>query len=189
MRFNPTGSVRTLGDFQSPSVHLPSTPTLAALQTLPEGPDGTAVTLRIMRDLARASLKNPAQVIRNQALSIVQNVAARNYSGEVNALQGWVRDRIRYVQDPDEIELVQTPEKTLELGQGDCDDKATLLASLLLAIGHPARFVAVGFQGDAFSHVLVESKVADSWIPLETIVPVNAGWYPPGVTSRYVLKV
>jgi transglutaminase-like putative cysteine protease len=190
-----TGARQTLGDYapSSPAVHLPATPTVATIQGLPDGPEAVPQTLRLMRNYARAAIRSPDQTVRNQALGIVQNVAARNYSGEVNALQQWVRDQIRYVQDPTDsdggIELVQTPEKTLELGQGDCDDKSTLLASLLIAIGHPARFVAVGFNGDAFSHVLVESKVGASWIPLETIIPVQAGWYPPGVTSRYVLNV
>jgi transglutaminase-like putative cysteine protease len=191
MRFSARlGALGHLADAAySPATYLPATPTLATLQGLGDGPEGTAQTLRIMRDFARASLRNPAQTVRGMALSITQGVDARNYLGELRACQGWVRDNIRYVQDPEDIELVQTPEKTLEFGAGDCDDKSTLLAALLLSIGHPARFVAVGFDGDPFSHVLVESKIADSWVPCETIVPVALGWYPAGVTSRYVLKV
>jgi hypothetical protein len=179
-----------LGDqAYAPAAYLPSTPTLSTLQGLAEGPDGTAQTCRIMRDMARASLKSPDQTIRGMALSITQGVEARNYCGELRACQEWVRDKIRYVQDPEDIELVQTPEKTLEFGAGDCDDKSTLLSALLLSIGHPCRFVAVGFEHEPFSHVLVESKLGESWVSCETIVPVQLGWYPPGVTSRYVLKV
>jgi len=59
----------------------------------------------------------------------------------------------------------------------------------LLSIGHPCRFVCVAFNGDPFSHVLVESKVGERWIACETIVPVALGWYPEGVTKRYVLNV
>ena len=151
-----------------------------------------------MRDLAKSSVRSPDQIVRTKALDIVRSLPTRNWMAEIRALQEFVRDSIRYVRDPVDIELVQTPEQTLEIGQGDCDDKATLLAALLHSIGHPARFVAVGFDGtgNGFSHVLVETKVSSSgsdprdWMPLETILPDKpAGWYPPGVTNRYVLKV
>jgi transglutaminase-like putative cysteine protease len=170
----------------------------AILGSLPGGEPGTRETLRIMRDLVKASVRSPDQVIRSKALSIVENLPTRNWMGEIRALQEFVRDAIRYVGDPVDIELVQTPEQTLSMGQGDCDDKSTLLAALLHSIGHPARFVAIGFDGpnNGFSHVLVETKIANTrddardWMPLETILPDKpAGWYPAGVTNRYILKV
>lgn len=162
---------------------------VATLAYLPNGTAGTRETLRIMRGYARAAVRSPDQFIRHTALNIIQNIAPRNWTGEVKAIHAYVRDNIRYVQDPDGIELVQTPEKTLELGAGDCDDKSTLLAALLIATGHPAQFVAVGMNGESFSHVLVETVIGDAWVPLETILPVQVGWYPAGVTSRYILKV
>ncbi len=172
--------------------YLPATPTLSTLQGIPDGPEGTIATLKIMRTFARNAIRDPSLIIRQQAMNILHaaGVAPRAYLQELQALQQWVRDSIHYVQDPEDVEMVQTPQKTLEFGSGDCDDEATLLAALLLSIGHPARFVAVGFDNEPFSHVLVESKVADRWLPAETILPgVSVGWYPNGVTSRYVLNV
>jgi len=93
-------------------------------------------------------------------------------------LYRFVRDSIRYVQDVNEIETVQEPQKTLEFGAGDCDDKATLLAALLESIGHPTRFVAIGFEPGIFSHVYVESRIGDSWVAMETTEPVEMGWEP-----------
>ena len=142
-----------------------------------------------MRDFARASLRSKSQRIREKALDIVAPVPARSWGQEVERLHAFVRDNIRYVRDPVDLESVATPEKTLELGQGDCDDKSTLLASLLESTGHPARFVAVGFGGGPFSHVYTESKIGETWVPLETIIPRPMGWFPSGVTSRYILKV
>jgi len=114
---------------------------------------------------------------------------------EIDALHRFVRDQIRYVRDPDGYELVQSPEKTLEYAQGDCDDQATLLAALLKSIGHPSRFIALGFEGGPLSHVLVQTKVDSTgddkkdWLSLETIINRPPGWFPSGVTSRYILKV
>jgi len=189
VRYTRLGALAALGDVSAPARHLPATPTLSTLQGIPDGPEGTVATLRIMRSFARAALRSSNQAVRLLALQIVSNIPDRSYMGEARALQEWVRDQIRYVMDPDDLELVQTPEKTLEFGQGDCDDKSTLLASFLSACGHPCRFVAVGFNEDAFSHVLVETKIGERWVSCETIVPVSLGWYPTGVTSRYVLSV
>jgi transglutaminase-like putative cysteine protease len=183
-------SRRTLGDIASPSVFLPQSPTSALLQTIPDGDPGTLQTLRLMKGYARQSLKHPQQIVRGYTLLAVQGVTPRDWRAEVRALQEWVRDQIEYRMDPDQIELVQTPEKTLEFGAGDCDDKATLLASMLLAIGHPARFCAAAIDGDEFSHVMVQSKVGEQWIMLETIIAgAPMGWYPPGIRRTYFLSV
>jgi transglutaminase-like putative cysteine protease len=166
-----------------------------AIAQLPAGRDGAIATLKHMRDFVHDAVKDPDQVIRNQALSLVGSLPARKWFAEIEALHAFVKDRVRYVRDPDGYELVQTPEKTLENRQGDCDDKSTLLAALLKSIGHPARFIAVGLDGGDLSHVLVQTKVdstgvdKNDWMSLETIIDRPPGWFPSGVTSRYILKV
>lgn len=176
----------TLGDLiESPA---PATPK-AVLASIPSGSSGAIATLRVMRDFVRAAVRNPDQVIRDQACALVADLPPRQWMAQIHRLHEFVRDSIRYVHDPVDVELVQTPETLLKSRQGDCDDKATLLAALLTCIGHPSRFVAVGFNGEGFSHVLVETQVRDGWLPLETILPKPAGWYPDNVTRRYVLKV
>lgn len=163
----------------------------ARLAGLPPGRDGVVATLKHMADFARASLKTPEQTVRRVAGQIFKNkgVPPRKWMREIAALHEFVRDSIRYQKDPDGLELVQEPDATLKLAYGDCDDKSTLLAALLLATGHPCRFVAVGFGGRPFSHVLVEAKSGDKWIPAETIIPKPLGWFPAGVTSKYYKKV
>lgn len=167
----------------------------AVLGSIPSGVAGMRETLRIMRDRVRDAIRNPDQVIRQKALDIVSGLPPRQFVKEVKSLHEFVRDNIRYVRDPVSVELVQTPEATLDIGQGDCDDKSTLLAALLDATGHPSRFCAVAFNNDGFSHVLVETKIDHTgddrrdWMPLETIIPKPAGWFPSGVTGTYRLKV
>lgn len=176
-----------------PVADLSARPTV--LGSIPNGFAGTKETLRIMRDFARQAVRDPRQIVRQKAESLVRDLPPRKYFAEVRALHEFVRDQIRYLRDPVGVERVATPEATLEIGQGDCDDKATLLAALLDSIGHPAQFVAVGLNGEGFSHVLVETKVNNTgnarrdWMPLETIIDRPAGWFPSGVTSAYRLKV
>lgn len=146
------------------------------LKRIPDGIPGIIVTLREMARLTNTAKKSPQ--VRELALSLTRDLPPKNWTAEVRALHGFVRDRIRYVQDINGVETVAIPEVTLRLGQGDCDDKSVLLASLLESIGHPARFVAVGFRPGELEHVYVDTKIRDQWIPLETTEPVEAGFLP-----------
>jgi transglutaminase-like putative cysteine protease len=125
--------------------------------------------------------------IRDLALSLVKRNGQKDWYGEVRDLHHFVRDKIRYVRDIRGVETIATPEITVQIGQGDCDDKSVLLASLLESIGHPTRFVALSFTPGVYSHVLVESKIGEKWVALETTEPVETGWFPPGVINRMVV--
>ncbi len=138
-----------------------------------------------MRELVRGYRKNLQ--IRNLAGSLVQGLKQKDFNGEIRILHGYVRDSIRYLRDIRGVETIQTPTVTLQNGFGDCDDKTTLLASLLESIGHPTRLVAVGFQNpDLYQHVYVETRSGNKlqWIPLETTENVSAGWKPKNVVAQ-----
>jgi transglutaminase-like putative cysteine protease len=153
-----------------------SGPRTYALAGIPEGVDGTIVTLDIMRGFVKRYRTDPHIV--ELARSIIADLPGKAFAEEAARLQNYVRDTIRYTQDVYEVETLQTPPVTLQSKQGDCDDQATLLATLLNAAGHEARFVAVGFSPDNFEHVLVETKVGAHWVPVETTEPVRMGEYP-----------
>lgn len=119
-----------------------------------------------------------AHYIRETALRLIAGLPQKDYSGEVRKIHAFVRDHIRYVQDTTDVETVATPEKTLEYGAGDCDDKSVLLCALLESIGHKTRFIAIGFQPGIFSHVYAETLIGNKWIPLETTEDVECGWEP-----------
>lgn len=156
-------------------MHL-SSPTVATLQMIPEGPAGIRATLAVMSKIVKDYKKS--MQIRNLAISLASGCAQKDWACEVRSLHAYVRDSIRYINDVTDVETVQTPDKTLELAAGDCDDKSVLLASMLESVGHPTRFVAIGFEPGVFSHVYVETKIGSQWIPLETTENVEAGWSP-----------
>jgi transglutaminase-like putative cysteine protease len=136
-----------------------------------------------MVKLAREGTKDPG--IIQLASALVRDVPQYDRVGEVAALHAFVRDAISYKNDPIDLELLRTARAVAEMGVGDCDDKSILLASLLRAIGRPARFVAVALNGDsAFSHVYVETPLGKRWRVLETIKPVEVGWSPKNVTKK-----
>jgi hypothetical protein len=157
----------------------------ASYYSIPGGKEGVITTLKFMRRLVidyKAALP-----IRVQAANLVKPCKQKDWSCEVKNLHAFVRDKIRFVRDVRDIETLYTPDKTLERKEGDCDDKAVLLAAMLESIGHPSRFVAVGFAPEEYEHVFVETKIGPRWIPLETTEPVNVGWIPQGIVSRLVI--
>lgn len=132
--------------------------------------------------------KNPGVI--QLAREIVRDLPQGDISGEIRALQSFVRDHIRYTNDPNSVELLQTPEATLEMGTGDCDDKSILLATLLNSIGRPARFAAISLKpSDKYSHVLVQARIGTNWYPLETIRDVPAGWSPDNISRVMIAHI
>lgn len=154
------------------------------LADIPSGIDGIRATLKQMVKFARQGQEDMNVI--TLARQLTQSLPPKDYKSELTALQHFVRDKIRYVRDPRDTEMVQDAPRTLSIGSGDCDDKSVLLASLLLSIGFPAvRFAAVGFDGGMYSHVLPEVRLGTRWIPSETILPgKEPGWYPDCVTRR-----
>ena len=138
-----------------------------------------------MSQLVKVGKKNPE--VRIQAAELVAHLRQKDYAAEAHALFTYVQNNIRYTRDIRGVETIQPAEFVLMRGTGDCDDKCVLLAAMLESIGHPTRFVAVGFKGRKFSHVLVETKIGNKWVALETTEPVRMGWYPPKVQSRMVI--
>lgn len=115
--------------------------------------------------------------IRQLALSLISDLPGhKNWTGQIKRVHAYVRDSIQYVRDVRGVETLATPTKTLEFGQGDCDDQAVLLASLLESIGHPTRFVAIkATLLGPYVHVYTETKIGNNWYPLETTEKFEAG--------------
>jgi len=125
--------------------------------------------------------------VRSLAVTLAKRFPAGDFK-QARRLYEYVRDEINYVHDPRGIEEVQPPETTLKLGGGDCDDKAVLLAALLISIGfetcffvadtdndkHPDHVYAGVYLPEApelykpFPHgSLLDGRSLHNWIPLD----------------------
>lgn len=161
--------------------------TTATLKGIPNGLAGTRATLKQM---ARMAQKAKRQIMfRELALSIVQHAPPKCWSCEAKLIQDWILSNVRYVRDIEGIETIATPEKTLEYRQGDCDDLVLLASVLMLGVGHPVRYAAVGFHNKPFSHVLLETLIGNQWVPMELTEPLPFGKAPPGITSKMIEHV
>jgi transglutaminase-like putative cysteine protease len=168
------------------------TPPPSQLQGLPSGIAGVKATLKQMAALVRQYKTDSG--IHLLARQLTSGLPNQNQQGAsilyVSALQQFVRDRIRYVQDVESVETLQTPPYTLQVAAGDCDDKAILLDTLLASVGYATAFFAIGLNGGPYQHVLAGVKLGTRLIPLETIVPNAApGWMPPNASPVFTWNV
>jgi len=169
--------------------------------TIPSGDAGVAATLKLMVQIVVAYRASP--VVRMTAQSLVRDCASRDAVCQVTKLHEFVRDRIKYLADVRNVETIQTPDYTLQLGSGDCDDHSVLLSSLLESIGLQTRITAIAVRGGPFSHVSSQVMLGTRWVNLETILPVikqpwgglpagsptPPGWFPSDATRCMPARV
>jgi len=147
------------------------------LKAIPSGQPGVEVTLKIMADLCETYRKDIA--VRETALRVVRRCDQKDYAAEVAAIHAYVRDDVSYRGDVRDVETLQSPDYTLRMQAGDCDDKSLLVACLLESIGYKTRFVAIGTEPGIYSHVYAQVFAGNKWVSLETTEPVSVGWSVP----------
>jgi Transglutaminase-like superfamily len=158
---------------------------------IPSGLEGARTTAahvgRLIRDGAGDFY------VRQKAIDILmeRGVPAKDYLGEIDALFRWVQRHVRYTKDPFRIEVLHSARRMLELKAGDCDDMTIVLGALIKSVGHPVRIVLTGpdpLRPDLFSHIYLEARHHDQWIPLDATMPYGMGW-SPRAPVRQVLSI
>jgi transglutaminase superfamily protein len=141
---------------------------------LPGGDAGVAKTMALVRVLVDQAIKDAD--INVQAITILHkyNVPQYDQMAAARAIYEWVKQHIRYVQDPVGKETVRPATVILKVGAGDCDDiNGVLLPSLLGTIGITTRGVTVAAAPDSddFSHIYAEALLNGQWVPLDAARP------------------
>ena len=126
-----------------------------------DGQKGNEQTIKAMSIIANARKKHPA--IRALALKIIKDIPSNNSLDEAKAIGSWVRDNIKYVKDPVDVEVITDPLAILSIAAEDCDGISLLIATLLLAIGHQPKFRAVRYQSNSgpYNHIYVVDYAAN----------------------------
>lgn len=136
--------------------------------------DGVPYTVEDMRRLVKDALtREQAPELRRLVESIIAQVEPKDYLSEIAALYYYVLRNVRYVRDPLHVEytqhpyLILSPELHDRAGgrrgrQADCEEIATTLAAMVMAIGNQAEFVTITTTpGTGFHHVFTVVKVTD----------------------------
>jgi hypothetical protein len=83
----------------------------------------------------------PSIPIRTLAYEKIKGCPPGDLTCAAIQLYRFVQKDLGYIRDPAARELIQSPDETLRVGAGDCEDLAILLASLLENVGMPTYLV------------------------------------------------
>lgn len=163
---------------------------------LDNGAKGNLKTVDYMVKMARNNCADPE--VRQLAENILgyYNTKDMYYLDEAIAIGDYVKKFVRYVRDPNGVEMLTDPKTMIDKlkrneAKGDCDDMALLVATLLLAVGIQPYFVIVKYNknSNGFNHiyVVVCEKNHGSKNPRRLVIDAIAKDYPIGfeVPSQY----
>ena len=161
-----------------------------ALESTTEG--GMTVTHRAADDLSIESRVATIQKLiyggvssgplRKLALNITSGCEARDKMCEAQQIFDYVQANVRYTGDigavkmpggsVEQIDLFQSPQRTLEFGGGDCDDHSGACAALLALNGIDAYLkVTSETRNDDWSHIYCVANIDGKMIALDTTLP------------------
>jgi hypothetical protein len=116
---------------------------------------------------------------------LVRSIRENDKVAEANELYGWVRDNVRYENDPASTEMLLNPVTAIKLFKqgyplsGDCDCSATLLSALMQAIGIKTRLKIVKLNPDSshYRHVYTEAFLNGQWVAYDAAQAVAIPGY------------
>lgn len=157
-------------------------------EQLPDGRAGTLAKLNRLRSLIEQGKRDPQ--VRQLAHALLQGVPERDSRREIDALHRGVRAKLRYTQDPVDVEWFTAPGLLAGgvVRGGDCDDHVALLGALLETTGHPVRLVAGGSTPEDFHHVWLQVADGSRWRTLDPIAKRAGLGYDPARHFRTFLR-
>jgi predicted transglutaminase-like cysteine proteinase len=76
----------------------------------------------------------------------------------------YVRDNIKFIDDIENVETLQYPERTIKNGFGDCDDMVILMGALYRSIGYSIALVLIKMNGNAdYNHIYIAVLTDEGW--------------------------
>lgn len=114
-------------------------------------------------------------------------------SGNLKALWQFVRNHIKYKEDPNGDERVMSPAATWKKGKADCKSMSIFIASVLKNMGIPYKYRFVAWTAGNVSHVYPVALVGNKEIILDAVhkkfneeVPFHHGYdYTPQASGEY----
>jgi hypothetical protein len=157
----------------------------ALRESVSDGDAGIEQTIRHMTKVMYGPHGIGSWVVRKFAIEAVKGV--ERGQPEIDSVFNHVKDNIEFRGEAGEY--LQSPEATINLGAGDCDDQATLVATLLRSLGYQTDFRTVAMRGseEEYSHVyaVVQDKQTGQWIPVDTTVErAYPGWEPDQIARE-----
>lgn len=121
-------------------------------------------------------------------------IQPRDWLGEVCALSESVKNNVRYTLDAYGMDTYRTPDRTLDMAMGDCDDMAALAGAALQAVGYPVKIKVIQMPGqDDFHHIYLLAGLPPQrpsrWVAVDPTQPYSCGWEPDGIVRSKVYEI
>lgn len=101
--------------------------------------------------------------LRELAVELTRKCKAQDRGCEMNALLRHVARDVKYVSDPrGGADFIQSPEQTLALKAGDCEDQTILLSSMLESVG--VRTLLAFTDDHVYAMGCVDKPVSSRWL-------------------------
>jgi transglutaminase-like putative cysteine protease len=151
-----------------------------------------------MVELALGDRGERSMLVRSMKDHIVRKIQPKDYLGEIIAVRNFVAEKVRYSNDALGVEQVQDPQRMCEEivrhgnAVGDCDDSATLIATLCRQLGRECEYVVVGFgMPGQFSHVFprVREPKTRKWIVCDPVAGTGEAGMLKKVTTWKSVRV
>ena len=121
-------------------------------------------------------------------------ISPRDWAGEVQQLGATVQDRVRYTLDTYNIDTYRTPQRTLQMAIGDCDDMTSLGGAALQAVGYPIKIKVIQMNGEPdFHHIYLVVGIPPhdprQWVAFDPTNDIPVGAEPPGIIDQRYYNV
>ena len=166
-------------------------PILGETFDLPSGGNAAVFfTVSKANTLVEMACRNPDFVLF--AKQLVWQINENDKRAEADRIYAWVRENVRYVNDPSTTEMLLNPITAIKLFRdgyplsGDCDCSATLLASLMQAVGIKTRFKIVKLKTDPahYSHIYIEALLNNQWTAYDAAQAVATPGYSASTSQQ-----
>ena len=150
----------------------------------PTGLDFTGATLKLMQSLMDSWARHPFFV--QLAREVASMGKAKTPEDEAWSVWAWIRANVQYRSDPVGTQWVQDPYETaVKSRAGNCANMAVLAGTMLQALGHPCRALAVHWvDREDWTHaVCFDDKTQ------RVVDPVSPtfDWPPGGKQVKYLV--
>jgi len=108
--------------------------------------------------------------------------ASNHPQGPIIGVQEWVRNNVRYVPDPADMELLTNPRKYAVGGDfervGDCDDMAIMSCAMLNSIGIRSKVRLLAMSGWGYDHAIAIAfdEELNKWVNVDPSSTKPVGW-------------
>jgi len=147
----------------------------------------------IARNIQKGRISPLVHIFASQALTDrcgdAWCVAEKDWTGEIQQIGAHIRRTIRYTLDTHNIDTYRTPDRTIQLALGDCDDMVALAGSVLQAVGYPILIKVIQMEGEPdFHHIYLMTGTPpenpQDWIAVDATQPQPVGYEPPGIIDH-----